>query len=460
MLGAESFAPPVATPPLNPRPNTSQRAPLAHLIENPDQSAGAPPFALTDQTGTIQRYVEPVPGIDLAAHVGQTVVVRHDTGLTLLASQLELPPRPLHAMARDSRAVDRAPQSGRSFADNGVQQAQYVDDDDSTVQLLPDDMQLPGGSPGMGNAAPLEMLGPGGGYPGGYPNQMMSPEMCGPNCDPQFCDPMQCGPDGMQPYGQQMTGPCPNCGQYHNDTGYGPQGGYEPSGNSANTQGVQLSGDVEFLFLRPRITEDVTGKLTESYELSPRFILGVQNLGNLDGRVRYWHYGRDTEALNGDIRLEFDVLDIEAVHRFEGRRSDVALAAGIRLAHLQLSDINDEKSATDLIGLTLAADGLTRVARFSSGYCGWVYGGRFSILGGDWGGDDNSVFVNQEVRDDNVLASELYVGAEVARRCGNVDVRGRVVFELQNWHSDVLDRIAGIESIGFLGPALQIGADF
>ena len=62
-------------------------------------------------------------------------------------------------------------------------------------------------------------------------------------------------------------------------------------------------------------------------------------VGNLDGRVRYWHYGRDTESLNdGEIRLEFDVLDIEAVHRFEGRRSQMALAAGIRLAHLQLTD--------------------------------------------------------------------------------------------------------------------------
>src|SRR4051812_16232673 len=45
-------------------PNIPRRAPLARLIENPDQTDGAPPFALTDQTGTIQRYVEPVPGVD------------------------------------------------------------------------------------------------------------------------------------------------------------------------------------------------------------------------------------------------------------------------------------------------------------------------------------------------------------------------------------------------------------
>src|SRR5690349_12482364 len=40
-----------------PMPNVPRGAPLARLVENPDQTDGAPPFALTDQTGTIQRYV-------------------------------------------------------------------------------------------------------------------------------------------------------------------------------------------------------------------------------------------------------------------------------------------------------------------------------------------------------------------------------------------------------------------
>src|SRR5262245_38562280 len=76
--------------PSNPQPMAaSPGGPLARLIENPDQTDGAPPFALTDQNGTIQRYVEPVDGIDLSCHVGQVVVVRHDTGNTLLASQIE-----------------------------------------------------------------------------------------------------------------------------------------------------------------------------------------------------------------------------------------------------------------------------------------------------------------------------------------------------------------------------------
>jgi hypothetical protein len=466
MLGTESIAGPSGQPALNQRANPVRRAPLAYLIENPDQTDGAPPFALTDQTGTIQRYVEPVPGIDLAPFVDQVVVVRNDTGPTLLASQLELPRQPLYPLVGE-RGYSR-PAGGPSFTpprrsanSSGVEQAQYVDDDDASVQLLPDDVSLPGGTPmSAGNAVPLEMLGPGGEYPG-YPNQMMLPEMGYPGYGPQFGDPMQCGPGAIQPYPGQMMGPGPQFGGYQNAYGSGQQAGCGPSGNAADSQRAHFSGDVEFMFLRPRINEEAVGKLSETYQFSPRFVLEARNGGNLDGRVRYWHYGRDTETLDGDeIRLEFDVLDIEAVHRLEGRRSQVALAAGIRLAHLQLTDDSDEKSGSDLIGLTMAADGLTQLACFSGGYCGWVYGGRFSILGGDWGGDDNSVFIDHQIRDDNVLVSELYAGMEVARRCRNVNVGGRVVFELQNWRSDALSDDAEIESIGFLGPALQIGAEF
>lgn len=63
----------------------------ALLIRNPDTSDGSSDFALADQFGQVQRYVEPSPGIDLASYVGERVTVRSDTGSTLLASQLGLP---------------------------------------------------------------------------------------------------------------------------------------------------------------------------------------------------------------------------------------------------------------------------------------------------------------------------------------------------------------------------------
>lgn len=65
--------------------------PMGILIRNPSAERGEPPFAMADQYGRVQRLVEPTPGVELARHVGQKVRIRHDTGQTLLASQLELP---------------------------------------------------------------------------------------------------------------------------------------------------------------------------------------------------------------------------------------------------------------------------------------------------------------------------------------------------------------------------------
>ena len=257
-----------------------------------------------------------------------------------------------------------------------------------------------------------------------------------------------------------MLGPCPQCGQFHNCP-EGPEACSVAAANSTELQGPQISGDVEFMFYRAHINDQVVGKLSETYEFTPRFILNFRNIVNLDGRLRYWHYARDTNVLGGgDVRFEFDVLDIEAVHYFEGRRSQVALSGGLRLANVQLTDPAGARSDSYLLGLTMAADGLTRVLCIPGGYCGWVYGGRISILGGDWGGDDGSVFVNRRIYDDNVLVTELYAGIEVARKCGGCTVRGRALYEMQNWRSDVLAQNAGIESISFIGPAAQIGVDF
>lgn len=78
----------LAAAPATPSRSTGQQA---LLIRNPDTSDGTPDFALADQFGQVQRYVEPSPGIDLDSYVGERVTVRSDTGTTLLASQLELP---------------------------------------------------------------------------------------------------------------------------------------------------------------------------------------------------------------------------------------------------------------------------------------------------------------------------------------------------------------------------------
>jgi len=462
MLGLESFATATQAPNSTQIQAPARRAPLAYLIENPDHSDGASPYALTDQNGTVQRYVEPVPGIDLQPYLGQVVVVRHDTGPTLLASQLELPSQPLYPMVGERGAsVYGSPafmSPRRPAMRSMVEQANFVDNDDASVQLLPEEMPEP--NSGTGNAAPLPMIGQGG---PGCSGQMMMPGGCGPMCEYPGCGPMPCGPGGM-PYGGPMVAPYPTpYGGYPCDCAAGQAVNCDQIGSNCDDQRAHFSADVELLFLRPRITEGPVGNLSQTYNFSPRFILEARNGAGLDVRARYWHYGRGTDALSnsdGQIRLEFDVLDLEAVHRMSWRRSDLALSAGLRMANLKLTDPIDESCGSHPLGLTMAADGLVQLCCLQNGYCGWVYGGRFSILGGDWDGDENSVFINREVADDNILASELYIGLECARKCGNCNVGGRVLFELQDWDSDALASYASIQSIGFLGPALQVGVEF
>jgi len=88
--------------PTNARPRSSRPRPprqaaqrrtnvRGKLVKNPKTSDGSPPFAMVDRYGGILRYIEPVDAVDLEAHLGQAVTVKHDTGDILLASQLSLP---------------------------------------------------------------------------------------------------------------------------------------------------------------------------------------------------------------------------------------------------------------------------------------------------------------------------------------------------------------------------------
>jgi hypothetical protein len=502
----------------NRSPQTAPRGPLARLVRNPDLSGGLPPFALTDQTGTIQRYVEPVPGIDLEPYVGQVVTVRHDTGPTLLASQLELPAQPLYPMLGDASPSSQdefvpinAARRRPSRSHRPVQQAQFADDDDTTVELLGEGEQAEGGAPPMEQTMPEAEVYPEGAYPafpGGTPQEgmmspggmmppggmmhpgmmpprgmmhpgmmpqggMMQPMECGPG---YYCDPMYPGQPGMHPYPQNYgmsSCPecgCPECGDPCCDAPCAPETLYVQPFAQKRRQRAHWYAEVQFNALRAHWMEkDTTPKLSEEYEFSPRFILGFRDMGSLDGRIRYWTYDRATEYLNADagsLRWEFDVLDVEATHLFAGRRSEVVLGAGLRLARIEAIDTNpalqgQNVAGCDLAGLTFAADGRTPLLKFKGGRLGWTYGGRLSLLGGDWGGHGFSDrVINQRVRDDNVVVHELYAGVEVVHCYRDVDLSAQFAFEMQNWHSDALADNTEHDSIGFIGPGLRLGAEF
>jgi hypothetical protein len=305
------------------------------------------------------------------------------------------------------------------------------------------------------------MTYPGGAYPV-FPGEAM------PQGNPGFggpYDPTQCDPPGMEwMQGDGGLAPCPKCGRYHAAPGPESEMGYGPAFSQQRRSAAHVYADVEINFLRLHLTEEAVGKLSEKYEFSPRFIAGFSGIGPLDGRVRYWLYGRETEAVDDDdddIRLEFDVLDLEGTHHFGGQRSEVVLGAGVRLARIELVDDEDADAGTDLLGLTMAADGRTRLVTLEVGRVAWVYGGRLSILGGDWGADDDHELLDGRVRDDNVVVHELYAGLEFARCYRRLELQARLAFELQNWHSDVLaESDLDTDTIGIVGPGIRLGAEF
>lgn len=87
VIAATSVAPARAQEARNPAP----RGAMGILIRNPETARGESPYAIADQFGRVQRLVEPSPGVSLDRFVGERVRIKHDTGHTLLASQLELP---------------------------------------------------------------------------------------------------------------------------------------------------------------------------------------------------------------------------------------------------------------------------------------------------------------------------------------------------------------------------------
>jgi hypothetical protein len=466
-----------------------QQAPLARVVRNPDESSGLPPYALTDNAGTIQRYVEPVPGVDLVPYVGTVVRVRHDTGRTLLASQLELPPQPLRPLvgslsgeelrgsvadvAEPIKLIARPAKRGKV-----VRPAEFVDDDDATVQLLADaEEMLPDGGeistpPSSGDAMqagptdaessyptspdgmPME-----GGQMYGEPLEMGAGplEMDGPNMD--------MGLPGME-YGAGLEGPmevCPQCGGYHLPPGYDESHGegWGPACRCHRPR-TRFYADVQINFLRAHVMENFAGKLSEQYEFSPRVIVGFDGTGTVDGRARYWHYGRDTQVLDGggSVRIDFDVVDIEVTRTVPLGDSAFLLAAGLRTANIELGDDDGDTAGCDLLGLTLAADFHTLLCQAKRGEFVGVCGARLSILGGDWGQDGGSDFIPSQLQDDNWVVDELYAGIAYETCYRTLDLHAQLGFEMQNWHSDALAQFAGADSISFLGPGIEIGAEF
>jgi hypothetical protein len=194
------------------------------LARNPNPGDGNAAYVLIDRYGGIQRYVEPVKGIDLSKHIGQTITVRRDTGGTLLASQLELPrsavPRGAALQGTLAAAPGRAGARNAAPRDSGVRQAAMQEEMPSLVPTPADDSAAPmptaEGAPSPtgeviegeiidhGHEGHEHMVYEGGAYEGhegyeGYQEGMVIPD----GVDPLYLD-------GQSEMG--YGGSCPTCG--------------------------------------------------------------------------------------------------------------------------------------------------------------------------------------------------------------------------------------------------------
>ncbi len=218
--------------------------------------------------------------------------------------------------------------------------------------------------------------------------------------------------------------------------------------------------EVQHMFMRAHVSEEVVGKLRERYEYSPRVVLGYESPSGLGGRVRYWNYTRTTDSLdpNDDaLRFDFDVIDFEGTTRFSTSHAELVLAGGFRWADMKIVEDDDDEIDSEMPGITFAADVRGTICRGCNLQWAGVFGARWSMLGGDWEGDDSII---EPTMDDNIVTHDIYGGFELlCHRCG-YDLYARIVFEMQNWRSDALGEETGVDSFGFVGPAVHTGITF
>jgi hypothetical protein len=251
---------------------------------------------------------------------------------------------------------------------------------------------------------------------------------------------------------------CATCGGDSCGCANGSQCASSEYNGTCETPGSVYFAEVQILYLRAHVLEDAVGKLSEQYKWSPRVVAGYENEHGIGGRGRWWHYSHETPILGGDdIRFRFDTIDAEATARFASKKADLVVSGGMRWADIEI-EFDDDSISTGAPGLTAAADLRVEVCSNCDSQWAAIGGARFSTLGGDW--DGNGGFID-DVRDDNIVAQELYIGVEYTQRTkGGHDIFARLTYEIQNWHSDAFAQDAGADSVGFVGPGAHLGASF
>jgi hypothetical protein len=212
-------------------------------------------------------------------------------------------------------------------------------------------------------------------------------------------------------------------------------------------------------------------RLTDDFELAPRLVFGYDDA--IGARVRYWSYDEGTfEIFGGGTlqernRLDFDVIDLEATTHLRREGHDFLFAGGARIAHIDrnnntigvLSNTTTFEKTT-MGGVTLAAEGRTSIFAAESWGTAFVYGGRLSLLHGDWEGDNSDTMTPDtglNVQNERFIVPEVFTGVEL--HYGNVFTRMRV--EMQDWQGGATETFTTVNhNFGFTGYGVDLGVTF
>lgn len=216
----------------------------------------------------------------------------------------------------------------------------------------------------------------------------------------------------------------------------------------------------ELTILQPVISEVRTGPLEDDYGFGHRFVLGYQGGSGMGARVRYWFYnhGHDyTNAANGSIGIDMDVLDLEITLDEQLRSWDFMVSGGLRYGRAGLTDSipttfigGNAEFAFEGFGPTFSLE-----ATRGFGDRGLYFIGNFrtSLLFGDFDNFRGAPGVTVDGEITTILESQLGIGC--SRNLGRATLNFRTVWETQFWLNDTWgNNINGLGSnLGFAGPS-------
>jgi hypothetical protein len=205
-------------------------------------------------------------------------------------------------------------------------------------------------------------------------------------------------------------------------------------------------------------------EVNDAFKLSPRFVAGYDDV--VGARVRYWTF--DNSGFNpiaavtrqdgfGFQSLDLDVVDLEATTHIRHDGSDFLFSGGARIAGIHWHHFDsvvfhrlDEK--TTLGGVTVAAEGRTTMLAREAWGSAFVYGGRLSMLEGEWStlvGVPS--FGDFGIQNERFIVPEVFTGVEL--NYGRLFTRLSV--EMQDWRAE-----SDGHNFGFTGYGFDLGYRF